>query len=69
MRVDGQDALAPTINFDVKDQKAYRLHKSENLSSWTLWEDVGLMTGNHALVLPLATDLAREFYKLEAYLP
>lgn len=67
--IDMQDPLSPKIRFDVKGQKAYRLHKSEDLGSWTLWEDFGVVTGDHAVALPLPPGKAREFYKLEAYLP
>lgn len=69
LSINGQGPLSPSINFDAKDQKAYRLHKSRDLNSWTLWEDFGVVTGNHDVALPLTPDLAREFYKIEAYLP
>ncbi len=60
---------ADSLTFDVKNQKSYRIHKSRNLTDWTLWEDFGVITGNHQVTLPFDTAQDREFYKVEAYQP
>ena len=67
--IDGLDTISPTINFHVKAQKAYRLHRSGDLLNWTLWEDFGVVDGDHNVALPLHSVADREFFKLEAYLP
>ena len=65
----GQPGADGSLRFDLKDQKAYRLHKSANLTDWTLWEDFGVISGNHAAVLPLTNEGDRQFYKLGSYQP
>ncbi len=64
LRINRQDALPLTINFSARDQKSYRLYESGNLHNWTLWEDFGVVTGDHEVALPLTTDLNPQFYKL-----
>lgn len=69
MKCAGQPGAGGPLRFDLKDQKAYRLHKSADLANWTLWEDFGVISGNHAAVLPMPNDGDRQFYKLESYQP
>jgi arylsulfatase A-like enzyme len=69
LQVVGQPGAGGSLRFDLKDQKAYRLHKSANLTNWTLWEDFGVISGNHETILPLAHEGDRQFYKLEFYQP
>lgn len=40
-----------------------------NFTNWTLWEDFGVISGNHAAVLPLSKEGDRRLYKLESYQP
>jgi arylsulfatase A-like enzyme len=69
MRIESQPVAGASLGFEIKNQKAYRLRKSGNLIDWTLWEDFGVIAGDHQVTLPLTTDQDREFYKIEAYQP
>ena len=60
---------SPTLEFPVKDQKAYRLFRSSDLNGWNLWEDFGIISGDAQTTLPFSADSEQEFFKLEAYLP
>jgi hypothetical protein len=60
---------AGSIHFNLKDQIGHRLYKSTNLTEWKLWEDFGVVFGNHDVTVPLNPAREREFYKLEVYQP